>query len=285
VAISDSPAAIDLKPVTRQSTPAAPAELYRLTWQHVDVRAIVDQRDVGPPSPVSGDARPSINLEDSKRALFAAEQRSDGTYSLSLTEMGIRRFETALGIAEDFGRDSRVSNQSSIADLMERASTRDELSLALREGGTRLTDRIRCTLLRRRLAGSEEPSREHRAISHVGKAFIVGLVVYWTLQQLGIAFADIGSIPGILANIPSDVLNLDPSNSIDQAGGAISDAWTHVLFTGFGAVVTYVVAKLVKPFQRIYRRDQLVPGERPAIRLVSAILRGADRLRPGLSRG
>jgi hypothetical protein len=70
------------------------------------------------------------------RVLFVARRQPDATYSIALTEEGVENFETALGIADDFGGKTRISPQSTISDIMERTATREELSRVLRQGGS-----------------------------------------------------------------------------------------------------------------------------------------------------
>lgn len=222
-------------------------------------------------SPARPEARPP-----SDRLFFLAHKQPDGTYSITLTDEGIQTFETALGIADDLGGKTRISPFSTIADIMERTATREELSQLLRRGSTTLLLRIRRSVLRRQLRGSEKPSGWQRTIGHLGKAAIVGAIGVWTLRQFGTAIQDIEDIPGILANIPSDILNLHPTSAFQEVGARISDAGNHVLIGVLGALLTYVAAKVIRPFGRIYRRDQLIPGERLALRLVNWALRRAD---------
>jgi hypothetical protein len=205
--------------------------------------------------------------------LFRAQKREDGTYTVSLTEDGVEKFETALGIAADFGRHTAISPYSTIADIMERTATREELSEVLRSDRDDLPHRLRRSVLKRKLRGSERPSGEQRTVSHIGRMVIVGLVGAWALKQFGVALKDVGDIPGILANLPSDILNLQPMQAFDQVGNNIHDAGWHVLLGTVGALFTYVAAKLVRPFARIYRKDQLVPGERPTVGCATSVLR------------
>jgi len=207
---------------------------------------------------------------------FFAQQQPDGTYSISLTEDGVQTFETALGVARDLGAKTRISPHSTIADIMERTATREELSHLLKEGGDRLLLHIRTLVLRRMLRGSEKPSARQRTVSRIGKMTIVAIVALWALKQFAIAIQDIEDIPGILANLPGDILNLHPTAAFEQVGSKISDAGQHVLFGALVACLTYIVAKAARPFDRIYRKDQLVPGERIMLRCAHWALRKAD---------
>ena len=207
--------------------------------------------------------------DEPQHLYFVAQDRGDGTFGVTLTEDGVKRFETALGIAEDLGRHTTISKHSTIADIMERTATRDELSEVLRRGGDGLLHRAHRAILRRKLRGTEQPAADHRTISHIGKACIVGIIALWSLQQFGVAIQDIQNIPGILANFPNDLLNLAPTRAFDAVGSTIDDAGQHVLIGLLGAIATYIAAKVIKPFARIYRKDQLVPGERLAVRCLT----------------
>jgi hypothetical protein len=61
-------------------------------------------------------------------------------------------------------------------------------------------------------------------------------------------------------------------------GHRIADAGRHVLIGVLGLCIAYVVAKAIRPFDRIYRRDQLMPGGRLLLRLATGALR---RLKEG----
>lgn len=212
-------------------------------------------------------------------AKFVAEATPEGLYRITLTEEGIRTFETALGLADDFGRHSAISSRSTIADLMDRSATREELSEVKRAGRQNLVIRLRIAVLTARYRGSEEPSGEAKTVGHVCKAAVVGAVLLWTLQQFGIAVSDVQDIPGILAHIPSDILHLDPGHAIGQVGSKVEDATSHVVMGVEGTVATYIVAKIVRPLERIYRKDQLVTGARPVLRLANWLLRRATLVR------
>jgi hypothetical protein len=214
-------------------------------------------------------------------SLFLAERRPDGTYTVTLTEDGIETFETALAIARDLGSNTRISTQSTIADIMERTATREELSRVLRRGEGGRVRQARVIALERQLRGSEEPSPVERTIGHLGKLIVIAVIALWTFQQFAIAIGDVEAIPGILAGIPNDILHLHPTDAFGEVGNRIADFGTHVLYGILGACLTYVVAKLIRPFGRIYRRDQILPGERPFMDLVTMALRRADRGRVG----
>lgn len=208
---------------------------------------------------------------------FLAQHQPDGTYSVTLTEEGIETFEIALGIAHDLSSKTSISSQSTIADIMDRTASREELTRLLRRGGAGLLYRIRILVLQRKLRGSDEPSAHQRAISRMGKALIVIIVGLWALQQFGAALQDIGDIPGILAGLPGDIVNLHPAAAFDQVGNRVSDAYRHILFGVLGVCLTYIMAAVIHPFGTIYRKDQLLPGERPALRLLNRLLRTVDR--------
>lgn len=210
---------------------------------------------------------------------FIAERVENGNYMVTLTEDGVDRLETALGIAGDLGAATTISSRSTIADIMDRTATRDELSRTLRRGDSHPVHRARVAVLKRRLRGSERPSTAQRVAGHAGKALIVGLIGLWSLRQFGIALGDIESIPGILGNIPNDILNLQPAQAFSDVGAAINDAFAHVLIGVLGCLLTYLVAKLLKPFARMYRRDQVVPGERTAVGFLTWLLRRTDDAR------
>lgn len=207
---------------------------------------------------------------------FHAEGRPDGTYTITLTEDGLRTFETALGIANDLGGQTRISTYSTIADIMERTATREELSALMRAGTGGVLRGARITVLRCRLWGSEEPSFPARLAGHVGKLIVVGLILLWTFMQIATATADIAAIPGILANIPHDILNLHPTSAITDVGRNVSDAGTHALYAAAGFCLAYLTGLAVKPLRRIYRHDQIIPAERPVMGALAAALRRAE---------
>lgn len=211
------------------------------------------------------------------RLFFVAEMQPDGTYSIALTEEGLQPFETALGIADDLGGNTRISPQSTIADIMERTAVREELSRVLRQGDESMRTRLRIAVLRRRLRGSERPSSRERLVGHLGKMVIIAVVILGALLQFGTAIADIAAIPGILAGIPSDILNFHPTSAFGEVGDRIADAGRRVLFGVLIACCAYILARLIRPFDRIYRIDQIVPGERPALRLLDAALARQNR--------
>lgn len=198
---------------------------------------------------------------------FLAEQRSDGTYGIALTEQGVKTFETALGIANDLGGNSLISPYSTIADIMERTATREELSEVLRQEPHTLLRAVRLAVLRRKLRGSERPTRHQAAVGHVGKLIIVLAFVFWTLQQFITAAQDITAIPGILSNVPTDILH--PTASFGQVGANISDAGHHFLLGVIGIHLAYIAGALIHPFARIYRKDAIIPGERSVLRLMN----------------
>lgn len=207
---------------------------------------------------------------------FHAEGRPDGTYTITLTEDGLRTFETALGIANDLGGQTRISTYSTIADIMERTATREELSAVMRSETGGVLRAARITVLRCRLWGSEEPSLPARLAGHLGKLIVVGLILLWTFVQIATAIADIAAIPGILANIPHDILNLHPTSGITDVGRDISDAGTHALYSVVGFCLAYLTGLAIKPLRRIYRHDQIIPAERPAVGALAAVLRRAE---------
>lgn len=211
------------------------------------------------------------------RTFFLAERRADGRYQVTLTEEGVRKFETALGLADDFGRHTKISTQSSIADLMDRTATREELSEVSRRDRADLMQRVRRAVLSARYRGGEEPSGDQKTASHILKLVVVGLAGLWTLQQFGIAIQDVRDIPGIVAQIPNDILHLDPGHAIGEVGNRVDDATSHVVLGAEGTIGTYILARIVRPFDRIYRKDQLVTGGRPFLRLASWTLRRVDR--------
>jgi hypothetical protein len=202
---------------------------------------------------------------------FLAERGLDGTYTVNLTEPGMVAFETALGIANDFGANTLISPYSTIADVMERNATREELSAELRRDRDGVLQWLRRAVLKRKLRGSENPSRRQRTISHIGKTIIVLLFVYWTLQQFAIVLADIRDIPGLLTSLPQDILN--PTAGTDSIGAKFSDAYTHLILGVVGAHLIYLVAKLIRPLTRIYRKDQLVSGERFVLSVLDWLLK------------
>lgn len=235
-----------------------------------------DQGEASEPAP--GRAVPPVGGRHGRddRVFFVARKQPDGTYSLGMTDEGVQTFETALGIADDLGGRTRISPYSTIADIMDRTATREELSTVLRRGGHGVGYEARVLVLRRKLRGSEKPSAEQRTIGHIGKIVILAIFALWALKQFAIAIQDIEDIPGILANIPSDILHLHPTSAFGDVGNKIADAGDHVLYGVLGACLTYLLAKLIRPFARIYRKDQLLTGERTVLRLASAGLRRVD---------
>jgi hypothetical protein len=212
-----------------------------------------------------------------RRPYYLAQPQADGTYSVTLTEDGIEMFEVALGIAHDLSSRSPISPDSTIADIMERTATREELSRVLRQGYGGLPRRVRTLVLERKLRGTEKPSSGQIAISRIGKALIVCLVALWAVQQFAITMQDIGDVPRILAGLPGDIVNLQPAAAFDQVGNRISDAYRHILVGVLGACLTYIVATVLRPFGTIYRKDQLVPGERTALRLLNELAGALDK--------
>jgi hypothetical protein len=223
-----------------------------------DLRVESRVRSVGVP-------RDLQDLEDDR--FFLAEKRPDGTYSVTLTEQGVKTFETALGIANDLGGSSLISPYSTIADIMERTATREALSEELRREPHDSLRAVRLRVLRRKLRGSERPTLRQAMVGHVGKLIIVLLFVFWTLQQFIIAVQDITAIPGILSNIPTDILH--PTASFGQVGSNISDAGTHFFLGVIGIHLAYIAGALIHPFTRIYRKDAIIPGERPVLRFTN----------------
>ncbi|GAC1506605.1 MAG: hypothetical protein NVS2B16_00500 [Chloroflexota bacterium] len=218
------------------------------------------------------------------RVFFVAHRQTDGTYDIALTEDGIRNFETALGVAEDLGGRTRISQYSTIADIMERTATREELSEQLRQDDRSRVGRIRSALLRRRLRGSEKPSARESAIGHIGKALIVAVIAAWALRQFALAFQDIADIPSIVANIPSDILHLHPTSAIGEVSSKISDAGHQALLGVIALELAYIAAKILKPLGRIYRMDQIIPGERSLLKGLNRFLKRVQR-RSGLPAG
>jgi hypothetical protein len=214
---------------------------------------------------------------------FLAEQRPDGTYGVALTEQGVKTFETALGIAHDFGGSSLISPYSTIADIMERTATREELSEVLRSDLAGLLRAIRLTVLRRKLRGSERPTPRQIVIGHLGKVIIVLLFVFWTLQQFITAVEDITAIPGILSSVPTDLLH--PTAPFGQIGSNISDAGHHFLLGIVGIHLTFIAGALIRPFARIYRKDAIIPGERLVLQLTNSALARLSRREIGARRG
>ena len=253
--------------------PAASRELFRVVAGPDGVLRIEDQHATIQ-EPVETAPVSSGTVGDC--LFFLARRQPDGTYSITLTEEGVQTFETALGIANDFGGKTRISTYSTIADIMERTAIREELSALLKRGGDGLIYRIRRAVLRHRMRGSERPAGWQRAIGHFGKVVVVGVVAFVALKQFGTAIQDIEDIPGILANVPSDILHFHPTSAFGEVGDKIADAGTHVLLGVLDALLAYVVAKVIRPFSRIYRHDQIVPGERPVLELTSAVLRRLD---------
>src|SRR5947209_14410106 len=207
---------------------------------------------------------------------FHAESRGDGTYTVTLTEDGLRTFETALGVANDLGGQTRISTYSTIADIMERTAAREELSAVMREPPPGLVGTARVAVLRCRLWGSEEPSTASKIAGHLGKLAVIALILLWTLVQIGTAISDIAAIPGILAGIPHDILNLHPTSAITDVGQNIADAGTHGLYAVVGFCLAYVTGAAIKPMRRIYRHDQIIPGERTVVGALAAVLRRAS---------
>jgi len=275
-----SPELVDARQ-SRTSSPdnrsPAARELYRVI-QGPDGALQVELSDEGvlrqlesaaPPPPAE-----SIVGQREDQIFFVARNGADGTYSVTLTEDGVRRFETALGIAQDLGRHSTISPYSTLADVMERTATRDELSDVMRRGRNTLALRLRERVLRRKLRGSERPSAEQSTLSRVGKALLVCIFGTWALLQFVVALQDIQAIPGILANIPNDIWNLQPFQAFGQVGNNIDDAGAHVMMGVLGGLATYVAAKVVRPLGRIYRKDQIIPGERLTLSCLAWTLRG-----------
>ncbi|HZU11332.1 MAG TPA: hypothetical protein VFB58_00690 [Chloroflexota bacterium] len=217
---------------------------------------------------------------DPGRSFFVTERDPSGLYRLALTDEGIQTFETALGIADDFGRRRSISTQSTIADLMDRAAIREELAEVRRQDRRDLVGRLRLRALAARYRGSEEPPAGAIALSRLLRAVAVLLVALWTLRQFGIAIADIQAIPGILSQIPSDILHLDPGRAITAVGRKIADAEAHVIGGIVGVVFTYVAAAIFRPFAPIYRKDALAPALRAFFRFSTWILRHVDRRAP-----
>jgi hypothetical protein len=208
---------------------------------------------------------------------FLAEQRPDGTYGVTFTEEGIKTFETALGIAHDLGGNSLISPYSTIADIMERTATREDLSEVLRSQLHGLLRFVRLAVLQRKLRGSERPTAHQIAVGHIGKLIIVLLFVFWTLQQFVTAVQDITAIPGILSSVPTDLLH--PTAPFGQIGSNISDAGHHFLLGIVGIHLAYIVGVLVRPFARIYRKDAIIPGERFFLRVINRFLARFSRRR------
>ncbi|HEX6506813.1 MAG TPA: hypothetical protein VF221_04200 [Chloroflexota bacterium] len=202
---------------------------------------------------------------------FVAEKTPEGTYTVTMTEEGIATFETALGIANDLGRNSLISPYSTIADIMERTATREELSEEMRREDQGLLHWLRILVLRRKLRGSERPMPHQQLIGHMGKLVIVGLFIYWTLQHFYTAVQDIVGIPGILAGAPTDILH--PTAVFGQIGSNISDAGTNFMLGLIGIHLVFIVGALIRPFARIYRKDQVVSGERWFLRVLDGTLR------------
>jgi hypothetical protein len=205
-----------------------------------------------------------------------AGQQPDGTYTVSLTEDGVRAFATVLGIARDLGGRSTIAPSSTIADILERTAIREELSEGVRQPSTSRAHALRLAVLRRRLRGSEQPSRREQVLGHAARSIIVGLVLLWTVLQFLTSVLDVGAIPGILAGIPADLLQLHPLSAVSDSGAKIGDAGLHLLYGVAGLAVTCIVAVLVRPFARVYRRDQIIVGERPMLRWAAALLRRAE---------
>jgi hypothetical protein len=160
---------------------------------------------------------------------------------------------------------------------MERTATREELSAVMREPTGSIVRTVRMAVLRCRLWGSEEPSMLSRVIGHLGKLLVVTLILLWAIIQFEVAVSDIAAIPGILAGIPHDILNLHPTSAVTDVGHNISDAGTHVLYAIIGLCLAYIAGIFVKPLRRIYRHDQIIPGERPFMGALAALLRRASQ--------
>lgn len=242
----------------------------RLPQELVDSGLQVERHEVTHEPPMSVTATSTATND---HLFFVAQQQPDGTYSVTLTEEGIDTFEIALGIAHDLSSKTPISPDSTIADIMDRTATREELTRLMRRGGASLLYRIRMLILQRKLRGSEDPSARQRAISRIGRALIVAIIGVWALQQFAIALQDIGDIPGILAGLPGDIVNLHPTTPFDQVGNRISDAYRHILIGVLGVCFTYIMAVVIRPFGKIYRKDQLLPGERVVLRLLNRLAR------------
>jgi hypothetical protein len=232
--------------------------------------------------------RPTLRAGDQIRGLdqdrfFLAEQRQDGNYSITLTEQGVKTFETALGIANDLGGSSLISPYSTIADIMERTATREELSEVLRSDLRGPLRFARIVVLRRKLRGSERPTPWQGMVGHLGKLIIILLFVFWTLQQFITAVQDITAIPGILSTLPSDILH--PAEPFERVGSNISDAGYHFLLGIAGITLTYIVASLIRPLARIYRKDAVIPGERLVLRLINTCLARLSRRKLAFDQG
>src|SRR5947209_5142982 len=124
-------------------------------------------------------SRPPLDPRDD--LFFVAHKQADGTYAIALTDEGVETFETALGVARDLGGKTRISPQSTIADIMERTAIREELSRALREDKTGAVHRMHVAVLRRRYQGSENPSEAQKLISRAARVIIVAILALWTL--------------------------------------------------------------------------------------------------------
>lgn len=228
------------------------------------------------PQQVASDALPAVGLgSGAARGLdgdrfFLAESRPDGTYAVTFTEEGIKTFETALGIAHDLGANSLISPYSTIADIMERTATREELSAELRGAHGGVLGFMRLAVLRRKLRGTERPSARQAIVGHVGKAIVVLLLVLWAIQQFIVAVQDITAIPGILGSLPTDLLH--PTAPFESIGSNISDAGHHFLLGIVGLNLAYIAGALIRPFARIYRKDAIIPGERTCLRLANGLL-------------
>jgi hypothetical protein len=230
------------------------------------------------PSPQTAPAVPGTALPGGHdTVLFLAERQEDGTYRVALTEQGVESFETSLGVARDLGRSSRISAQATVADLMERAAMREELSALLRADPAGTIHRFHIAVLRWKLHGTERPAGFERVASHLGRALIPLLMALWSLQQFGVAAQDIQTIPGILAHIPSDILHLQLTAPFTAVGRRIADADHHLLLGLAGMILTFIAATAVRPFLTIYRKDAVVPGGRAALRLAHAGLHRLDR--------
>ncbi|GAC1473321.1 MAG: hypothetical protein PVSMB7_27140 [Chloroflexota bacterium] len=207
------------------------------------------------------------------RTFYVACKQADGTYTVTLTEDGVQRFETALAIADDLGRESRISPRSTIADIMDRTATREELSELLRREERPMNVTVRVAVLKRRLRGSERVTPARLLASHIAQLLILGVLALWAIMQPLPSIQDIQDIPGILAGIPNDVLNLHPTSAFGEVGNRISDAGLHVLYGVVGVCLAYLLAFLIHPLAAIYLKDQLLPGERRVLRMEDWALR------------
>ena len=221
-------------------------------------------------------SRDAAPVDPADPLFFIANQVSDGTYSVALTAEGMEAFETVLGIGQDLGGRSTISPSSTIADIRERAATREELATATRQSNSSHLHALRLAVLRRRLQGSDQPSPREKLLGRAGRGLIVGLVLVWTLLQFLSSVLDVAAIPAILAGTPVDLLQLHPLSAVSDSAAKIGDAGLHLLYGVVGVVLTVAVAMVVRPFARIYRRDQILLGERPVMRWAAAWLCRTD---------